>query len=64
METITPVDDPTPYRGVGGSGQMSQPYVVISQTSELPPGREEHLDPRQAPLWFMDEPLDGGLDAP
>ena len=65
MDTTPPVGDPTPYRGVGGNGQMSQPNVVISQTSEpLPPVVKSIQTLEQAPQWFMDEPLDGGLDAP
>ena len=37
LDTITPVGDPTPYRWVDGSGQMSQSNAVISPTSESPP---------------------------
>ena len=45
LDKITSVGDPTPYRGVGRIGQMSQSNVVISQTSEPPSGRQEHPDP-------------------
>ena len=65
MDKITPVGDPTPYRGVGCIGQMSQSDVLISQTSEPPSPVVKSIQTlEQAPQWFMDEPLDGGLDAP